>query len=103
MSQVLQDLLSLLELETIEEGLYRGQSQDLGFAALFGGQVMGQALSAAKKTLPEERLVHSLHSYFCVLVTRINRSCMTSKRFATAKVSPRVGLKRFKTVSRSFI
>lgn len=64
MSQVLQDLLNLLELETIEEGLYRGQSQDLGFAALFGGQVMGQALCAAKKTVPEERLVHSLHSYF---------------------------------------
>ncbi|MCL5254770.1 MAG: acyl-CoA thioesterase II [Gammaproteobacteria bacterium] len=64
MSQVLQDLLNLLDLETIEEGLYRGQSQDLGFAALFGGQVMGQALCAAKKTLAEDRLVHSLHSYF---------------------------------------
>lgn len=64
MSQVLQDLLNLLDLETIEEGLYRGQSQDLGFAALFGGQVMGQALCAAKKTLDEERQVHSLHSYF---------------------------------------
>lgn len=64
MSQVLDDLLSLLELETIEEGLYRGQSQDLGFAALFGGQVMGQALSAAKKTVAEDRQVHSLHSYF---------------------------------------
>jgi acyl-CoA thioesterase-2 len=64
MSQVLDDLLNLLELETIEEGLYRGQSQDLGFAALFGGQVMGQALSAAKETLPEDRGVHSFHSYF---------------------------------------
>lgn len=64
MSQVLQDLLNLLDLETIEEGLYRGQSQDLGFAALFGGQVMGQALCAAKKTLAEDRQVHSLHSYF---------------------------------------
>ncbi|RUO31452.1 acyl-CoA thioesterase II [Aliidiomarina sedimenti] len=64
MSQVLNDLLNLLELETIEEGLYRGQSQDLGFAALFGGQVMGQALCAAKKTLEESRQVHSLHSYF---------------------------------------
>lgn len=64
MSQVLDDLLNLLALETIEEGLYRGQSQDLGFAALFGGQVMGQALSAAKETLPEDRGVHSFHSYF---------------------------------------
>jgi acyl-CoA thioesterase-2 len=64
MSQVLDDLLSLLDLETIEEGLYRGDSQDLGFKAVFGGQVMGQALSAAKETIVEERLVHSLHSYF---------------------------------------
>ncbi len=47
MSQVLDDLLSLLALEQIEIGLYRGQSQDLGFGHVFGGQVMGQALSAA--------------------------------------------------------
>ena len=40
MSQVLDDLLSLLDLETIEKGLYRGNSQDLGFKAVFGGQVM---------------------------------------------------------------
>ena len=38
MSQVLDDLLSLLTLEEIEQGLYRGQSQDLGFGAVFGGQ-----------------------------------------------------------------
>ncbi len=64
MSQVLNDLLSLLKLETIEQGIYRGPSQDLGFPAVFGGQVMGQALSAAKETVAEERMVHSLHSYF---------------------------------------
>ncbi|MCB5227282.1 acyl-CoA thioesterase II [Alishewanella sp. 16-MA] len=64
MSQVLANLLSLLKLESIELGLYRGQSQDLGFKAVFGGQVMGQALSAAKETLPEERKIHSFHSYF---------------------------------------
>jgi len=64
MSQVLNDLLSLLKLETIEQGLYRGQSQDLGFKALFGGQVMGQALSAAQETVESSRNVHSLHSYF---------------------------------------
>ncbi|SFD36294.1 acyl-CoA thioesterase II [Pseudoalteromonas denitrificans] len=64
MSQVLNDLLSLLDLEKIEQGLYRGASQDLGFRAVFGGQVMGQALSAAKETVAEDRLVHSLHSYF---------------------------------------
>jgi len=64
MSQVLDDLLALLKLEVIEQGWYRGQSQDLGFRALFGGQVMGQALSAAQETVAEDRFVHSLHSYF---------------------------------------
>ena len=64
MSKVLDELLHLLALEKIEQGLFRGQSQDLGFAALFGGQVMGQALSAAKGTVAEDRPVHSFHSYF---------------------------------------
>jgi acyl-CoA thioesterase-2 len=64
MSQVLNDLSALLKLEVIEQGLYRGQSQDLGLPALFGGQVMGQALSAAQETIEEGRSVHSLHSYF---------------------------------------
>jgi acyl-CoA thioesterase-2 len=64
MSIVLDELLALLKLETIEKGIYRGQSQDLGFRALFGGQVMGQALSAAQETVGADRYVHSLHSYF---------------------------------------
>lgn len=64
MSQVLDNLYQLLTLETIEQGLYRGQSQDLGFKALFGGQVMGQAVSAAQNTVEPDRHVHSLHSYF---------------------------------------
>ncbi len=64
MSQVLSDLSALLKLEVIEQGLYRGQSQDLGFRALFGGQVMGQAVSAAQETIEPARNVHSLHSYF---------------------------------------
>ena len=63
MSKVLDDLLDHLALEKIEEGLYRGQSQVLGFGHVFGGQVIGQALSAAKETV-ENRFVHSFHSYF---------------------------------------
>jgi acyl-CoA thioesterase-2 len=64
MSQkALETLLSDLKLEKIEEGLYRGQSHALGFGRVFGGQVIGQALSAAKETV-ENRFVHSLHSYF---------------------------------------
>lgn len=64
MGKVLTDLLDQLKLETIEDGIYRGQSQDLGLGAVFGGQVMGQALSAAKETVAEDRKVHSFHSYF---------------------------------------
>lgn len=64
MSLVLDNLSALLKLETIEQGLYRGNSQDLGFKALFGGQVMGQAVSAAQETIDAGRHVHSLHSYF---------------------------------------
>ncbi|WP_426414912.1 acyl-CoA thioesterase II [Aestuariirhabdus sp. LZHN29] len=64
MSQQLNELLELLKLEKIEENLFRGQSQDLGFPNVFGGQVMGQALSAAKQTVDETRSVHSFHSYF---------------------------------------
>ncbi|MGL4474635.1 MAG: acyl-CoA thioesterase II [Shewanella sp.] len=64
MSQVLDDLLALLALEPIEQGLYRGQSQDLGFGHVFGGQVMGQAISAARQTVAGDRKIHSFHSYF---------------------------------------
>ena len=64
MSQALSNLLALLNLEKIEEGLFRGQSEDLGLRQVFGGQVVGQALYAAKETVPSERLVHSFHSYF---------------------------------------
>ena len=64
MSKILDELISLLTLEKIEQGIYRGQSQDLGFHALFGGQVIGQALAAAQDTVMPDRTVHSLHSYF---------------------------------------
>ncbi|MBU8896918.1 acyl-CoA thioesterase II [Corallococcus sp. H22C18031201] len=64
MSRVLDELVSLLKLEPIEENLFRGRSQDLGFRQLFGGQVLGQAVSAASQTVEPERHVHSLHGYF---------------------------------------
>lgn len=64
MSQALSNLLALLNLEKIEEGIFRGQSEDLGLRQVFGGQVVGQALYAAKETVPLDRLVHSFHSYF---------------------------------------
>ncbi|CNE66054.1 acyl-CoA thioesterase II [Yersinia nurmii] len=64
MGQALQKLLNLINLEKIEEGLYRGQSEDLGLRQVFGGQVVGQAIYAAKQTAPADRYVHSFHSYF---------------------------------------
>ena len=64
MSQALKNLLDLLDLEKIEEGIYRGQSEDLGLRQVFGGQAVGQALYAAKQTVPLERNIHSFHSYF---------------------------------------
>jgi acyl-CoA thioesterase-2 len=64
MRPVLAELVSLLQLERIEHNLFRGQSQDLGWGAVFGGQVLGQALSAAAQTVPADRPVHSLHGYF---------------------------------------
>ena len=64
MSMILNELLELLTLEEIDAGLYRGRSQDLGFRALFGGQVLGQALYAAKESVDPQRRCHSLHAYF---------------------------------------
>ncbi len=64
MSDVLEELIALLSLEKLEEDLFRGPSQDLGWGTVFGGQVLGQALSAAAQTVPAARPVHSLHGYF---------------------------------------
>ncbi|MCI0516300.1 MAG: thioesterase family protein, partial [Woeseiaceae bacterium] len=63
MNPVLQDLIALLRLERIEDNIFRGQSRDIGSAQVFGGQVLGQALSAAHLTV-EDRRAHSLHAYF---------------------------------------
>ncbi|WP_100657368.1 acyl-CoA thioesterase [Alteromonas flava] len=57
-------LTQLMTLETLDASLYRGQSWDLGFRALFGGQVLGQSLAAANATVPDDRFCHSYHSYF---------------------------------------
>ena len=61
---LLKDLLSLLELERIEVNLFRGESRDIGSRSVFGGQVLGQALAAATRTVKETRHAHSMHAYF---------------------------------------
>jgi acyl-CoA thioesterase-2 len=65
MQPILADLLQLLELERIEDHIFRGESRDLGGERVFGGQVLGQALTAAGYTV-QDRDVHSLHAYFLV-------------------------------------
>lgn len=63
MNPIVSELIELLSLERLEENLFRGQSRDIGTRFVFGGQVLGQALAAAQRTV-EGRLVHSLHAYF---------------------------------------
>ncbi|MDP2227656.1 MAG: acyl-CoA thioesterase II [Moraxellaceae bacterium] len=63
MSNVMQEVLDLLDLEIIEAGLFRGISHNIVGKNVFGGQVLGQALMAAGRTV-EDRLAHSLHGYF---------------------------------------
>jgi acyl-CoA thioesterase II len=60
-----EQLLSTLDLEQLERNLFRGRSPQNGWQRVFGGQVVGQALVAADRTLDaEDRLTHSLHAYF---------------------------------------
>jgi acyl-CoA thioesterase-2 len=58
------ELIDLLTLERLEDNLFRGQSRDIGTKYVFGGQVLGQALSATQSTLDTPRTAHSLHAYF---------------------------------------
>src|SRR6478672_10523778 len=65
MSSAVQDLLGILDLEPIEVNLFRGRSPQVGWQRVFGGQVIGQALVAASRTV-EGRPPHSLHCYFLI-------------------------------------
>jgi len=64
MSDALDELIDLLDLEQIEVNIFRGRSPDETVQRVFGGQVAGQALVAAGRTVPADRPVHSLHAYF---------------------------------------
>ena len=64
MSDQLDQLLDLLDLEQIEVNIFRGRSPDETVQRVFGGQVAGQALVAAGRTVSPDRPVHSLHAYF---------------------------------------
>ncbi len=64
MGRALDDLIDILELEQLELDLFRGVSPDENRQRVFGGQVAGQALVAAGRTVDSNRHVHSLHAYF---------------------------------------
>jgi acyl-CoA thioesterase II len=64
MSYTVEQLLALLELEPLEINIYRGSNRDIGSGRVFGGQVLAQALVAARRTVEEERHAHSMHGYF---------------------------------------
>jgi acyl-CoA thioesterase-2 len=61
---VVDKLVDLLDLETLEVNLFRGRTSDEGWRRVYGGQVIGQALVAASRTVDEPRPAHSLHAYF---------------------------------------
>lgn len=64
MNKPLNELLTLLQLEQLDLRLFKGHSEHLGLAQVYGGQVIGQALSAARYTVDDSRTVHSFHCYF---------------------------------------
>ena len=65
MKKALKDLLELLDLEQIEVNIFRGVSPSDGWQRVYGGQVIGQALVAASRTVEDDaRSAHSLHGYF---------------------------------------
>jgi acyl-CoA thioesterase II len=91
MNKLLEDLIRVMTLERLEDNLFRGQSRDIGSPQVYGGQVLGQALTAASATV-EGRIVHSLHGYFLrrgdfnsPIVYEVDRA-WDGKRFAMRRV-----------------
>ena len=91
MGNAIETLLEVLDLEKLEENLFRGRSPQVGWQRVFGGQVIGQALVAAARTV-EERSAHSLHGYFMLpghtsvpIVYEVDR-IRDGKSFATRRV-----------------
>jgi acyl-CoA thioesterase II len=98
---VLDRLVALLDLERIEENIFRGVSPATSSVRVFGGQVAGQSLVAAGRTVPAERRVHSLHAYFLrpgdpsiPIVYEVDRT-RDGRSFTTRRV---VAVQRGKTI-----
>ena len=63
-ARLVDDLVTLMDLAPLGVDRFRAQSEDIGTPAVFGGQVLGQALMAASRTVDADRPVHSMHAYF---------------------------------------
>jgi acyl-CoA thioesterase-2 len=107
-SDILDRLVGLLDLEQIESDIFRGRSPDDRRQRVFGGQVAGQALVAAGRTVPADRAVHSLHAYFIrpgdpavPLVYLVDR-VRDGRSFTTRRVSAIQHGKTIFTLSASF-
>ena len=108
MSTALDSLIGLLDLEQIEVNIFRGRSPSDWRQRVFGGQVAGQALVAAGRTVPPDRPVHSLHAYFIrpgdpstPIVYTVDR-VRDGRSFTTRRVSAIQHGKTIFTLSASF-
>ena len=89
MTQVMQEVLDLLDLEVIEANLFRGSSLNIVGKNVFGGQVLAQALMAAGRTT-DGRLANSMHGYFLRAGDTTALLCTKLTGFEMAKVFPHV-------------
>jgi acyl-CoA thioesterase-2 len=95
MSTAVQELLSILDLEPLDINLFRGRSPQTGWQRVFGGQVIGQALVAAVRTVDASRPPHSMHAYFLLpgdpkvpIIYDVDRM-RDGKSFTTRRVTAR--------------
>lgn len=102
MSQALNNLLTLLNLEKIEEGLFRGQSEDLGLRQSSVGKSLDKRCTLQRR-LSRQTVwcIHSTATFYATAIAR-NPSCMTLKFCETATASARAASRPSRTVSRSF-
>ena len=95
MPTAVEDLLSILDLEELDLNLFRGRSPQAGWQRVFGGQVIGQALVAAVRTVDASRPPHSMHAYFLLpgdpkvpIIYDVDRM-RDGKSFTTRRVTAR--------------
>jgi len=95
MTSAVDSLLQILDLEPLEQNIFRGRSPQVGWQRVFGGQVIGQALVAAQRTVPNDRTAHSLHCYFMLagdpkvpIIYDVDR-LRDGKSFTTRRVTAR--------------